>query len=253
MNKGFTLIETLVSLTLLLLAVLFSARITVFALEQARQAARAFPPDRNGRLLQELPVFPAFCRARNSPTAQHRQASREFKVSWRVKLDAPGLKRVRLRVAGAAAFAAAGFFTIEIHPGGNKMIKGFGILEMLVALSLGLGILTVIIAHSAESARVAKKITGNQERLEAIFHTVDTIKSDLNKCGMRLQEARQFFDIPPFASAAGGFTLQLRPGRRSAAGKRAAGAADPEDRRERFFQKGQGGADLQPAPGRPGN
>ena len=85
------------------------------------------------------------------------------------------------------------------------MIKGFGILEMLVALSLGLGLLTVIIAHSADSARLGKKITGNQERLEAIFHTVDTLKSDLNKCGMRLQEARQFFGIAPFAATTGGF------------------------------------------------
>jgi len=85
------------------------------------------------------------------------------------------------------------------------MIKGFGILEMLVSLSLGLGILTVIIAHASESGRVAKKITVNQERLEAIFHTVDTIKSDLNKCGMRLQEAGKFFNIPGFESAPGGF------------------------------------------------
>jgi len=85
------------------------------------------------------------------------------------------------------------------------MIKGFGILEMLVALSLGLGLLTVIIAHSADAARVGRKITGSQERLEAIFHTVDTIKCDLNKCGMRLQEARQFFPLAPFAAAAGGF------------------------------------------------
>ena len=83
------------------------------------------------------------------------------------------------------------------------MIKGFGLLEMLVALSLGLGILTVIIAHSAESGKVAKKITVNQERLEAIFHTVDTIKSDLNKCGMRLQEARQICNISCLVNAAG--------------------------------------------------
>jgi type II secretory pathway component PulJ len=88
------------------------------------------------------------------------------------------------------------------------MIKGFGILEMLIALSLGLGILTVIIAHSAESGKAARKITGNKQRLEAIFHTVDTIKSDLNKCGMRLQEARQFFNISCFTSAAGTFACE---------------------------------------------
>jgi hypothetical protein len=87
------------------------------------------------------------------------------------------------------------------------MIKGFGILEMLVSLSLGLGILTVIIAHAAEAGRVAKKVTGNQERLEAIFHTVDTIKSDLNKCGMRLQEAGKSFNIPGFESSPGGFKV----------------------------------------------
>ncbi|MCU0277119.1 MAG: hypothetical protein MUF02_09790 [Acidobacteria bacterium] len=85
------------------------------------------------------------------------------------------------------------------------MIKGFGILEMLVALSLGLGVLTVIIAHSTEAARVDRKVTANQERLEAIFHAVDTIKSDLNKCGMRLQEARPLCGLAPFTSTAGAF------------------------------------------------
>jgi len=87
------------------------------------------------------------------------------------------------------------------------MIKGFGILEMLVSLSLGLGILTVIIAHAAQSGRVAGRITGNQERLEAIFHTVDTIKLDLNKCGMRLQEAVRFFGIPGFEGNSDGFKV----------------------------------------------
>lgn len=85
------------------------------------------------------------------------------------------------------------------------MIKGFGILEMLIALSLGLGMLTVIIAHSTETARVERKVSANQERLEAIFHTVDTIKSDLNKCGMRLQEARTLCAIVPFRSEDKGF------------------------------------------------
>jgi hypothetical protein len=87
------------------------------------------------------------------------------------------------------------------------MIKGFGVLEMLVSLSLGLGVLTVIIAHAVETGRVAKKITGNQERLEAIFHTVDTIKSDLNKCGMRLQEAGKYFNVPGFESSPGQFKV----------------------------------------------
>jgi hypothetical protein len=87
------------------------------------------------------------------------------------------------------------------------MIKGFGVVEMLVSLSLGLGILTVIIAHAAQSSRVAGRITGNQERLEAIFHTVDTIKLDLNKCGMRLQDAVRLFGITGFEGGADGLKV----------------------------------------------
>jgi hypothetical protein len=34
--------------------------------------------------------------------------------------------------------------------------------------------------------------------MEAIFHTVDSIRSDLSKCGMRLQEASIRFGIPLF-------------------------------------------------------
>ena len=62
--------------------------------------------------------------------------------------------------------------------------------------------MTVIVASNSR----LKRSTGSQDRLEAIFHTVDTIKSDLNKCGMRLQEARQFCAITPFASTASSFT-----------------------------------------------
>ena len=62
--------------------------------------------------------------------------------------------------------------------------------------------MTVIVASNSN----LKRSIQSQERLEAIFHTVDTIKSDLNKCGMRLQEARQLCAIAPFASAADSFT-----------------------------------------------
>jgi hypothetical protein len=65
----------------------------------------------------------------------------------------------------------------------------------------------VIIAHATETGRIAKKITSNQERLEAIFHTVDTIKSDLNKCGMRLQEVCKLSNIPCFESSQGNFKV----------------------------------------------
>jgi len=86
------------------------------------------------------------------------------------------------------------------------VIRGFGLLEMLVALTLGLGVLTVIIAHSTGSAKVERKVAAGQERLEAIFHAVDAIKSDLNKCGMRLQEARPFAAVTPFTASSTSFS-----------------------------------------------
>lgn len=61
--------------------------------------------------------------------------------------------------------------------------------------------MTVIIA----STPAPIKTDGHPERLEAIFHTVDTIKSDLNKCGMRLHVCREFSGISPFTSSAGSF------------------------------------------------
>jgi len=54
--------------------------------------------------------------------------------------------------------------------------------------------MTVMIATKGATT----KVTSNQERLEAIFHSVDSIKSDLKKCGMRLQEARGKLNLPRF-------------------------------------------------------
>jgi len=62
--------------------------------------------------------------------------------------------------------------------------------------------MTAIVASDSRLKRSMR----SQDRLEAIFHTVDTIKSDLNKCGMRLQEARQFCGISPFTSTSSSFT-----------------------------------------------
>ncbi len=87
------------------------------------------------------------------------------------------------------------------------MIKGFSLLEMIVALSLGLGILTIVLTNISTTGQQAKKVLTSQERLEGIFHAVDTIKSDLNKCGMRLQEAAQLTPFPLFEYGADGFKL----------------------------------------------
>lgn len=109
MNKGFTLIETLVALTLLLLAVLFSARITIFALHQARQAGFRFRLMETGdyykHYLSSLPF-----QAPELEDGPHRQASHEFVVSWRVEAVAPGLKRVRMLAAEPRHSIAVDFY-----------------------------------------------------------------------------------------------------------------------------------------------
>jgi type II secretory pathway pseudopilin PulG len=89
------------------------------------------------------------------------------------------------------------------------MIKGIGMLEVVIALTLSLGILTIVLSSVSESTQQTKKITANQQRLEGIFRTVDTIKSDLGKCGMRLQEAARLFAIPMFERFETGFKLNF--------------------------------------------
>jgi len=109
MNKGFTLIETLVALTLLLVAVLFSARITIFALHQARQAGFRFrlmeAGDYYKHYLSSIPF-----QAPELANGAHCQVSREFVMSWRVAAVAPGLKRVRMRAAGPKHSIAVDFY-----------------------------------------------------------------------------------------------------------------------------------------------
>jgi prepilin-type N-terminal cleavage/methylation domain-containing protein len=98
MNKGFTLIETLVSVSLLLLAVLFSARVTIFALGQARNSLMRF------RLIEKLDYYKNYLSSLSLAAPElaegdHRQASREFMVSWRVKASGAFLKRIDLLAA----------------------------------------------------------------------------------------------------------------------------------------------------------
>jgi hypothetical protein len=99
MNKGFTLVETLVALALSMLAVLFGARITAFTLAQARQSSMRFRQietvDYYKNYLSSLP-FPA----PELADGGHRQVCREFVVSWRVEPAAAGLKRIKLQAAG---------------------------------------------------------------------------------------------------------------------------------------------------------
>lgn len=78
------------------------------------------------------------------------------------------------------------------------MVKGFTLLEMLVVLALLSVLLPMVLANVQASARCSQKIVNSQQRMESIFHTVDTLKSDLTKCGMRLQKASHTFGFPMF-------------------------------------------------------
>lgn len=81
------------------------------------------------------------------------------------------------------------------------MIKGFSLLEVIVSLTIGLSILVFVISNVSESTGHTKRIIGSQERMEAIFHTVEMIRSDLTKCGMRLLEPAKFLGFPLFVNS----------------------------------------------------
>ena len=99
MNKGFTIIETLVSLALLMLAVLFSARIMFFALDQSRQSSLRF------RLIETCDYYKNYLSslsfsAPDLADGSHRQVSQRFIVTWLVEPAEAGLKKINLLVAG---------------------------------------------------------------------------------------------------------------------------------------------------------
>ncbi len=87
------------------------------------------------------------------------------------------------------------------------MIKGFSLVEMLVVLALTSMLSTMVISHVVGANRCSQKIINNQQRMEAIFHTVDSIRSDLTKCGMKLQEAANRFGFPLFEHSTQSFKV----------------------------------------------
>ena len=87
------------------------------------------------------------------------------------------------------------------------MNQGLSIIELMIALALSLSILSIVIINVSQSASLSKKVINNQQRLESIFHTVDTIKSDLTKCGMRLQEAIKNFNLTVFENSSDRFMV----------------------------------------------
>jgi len=81
------------------------------------------------------------------------------------------------------------------------MNNGFSLLEVLIAMTISLSVLSIVISSVTDSTDSGKKIQENQAVLESIFHTVDALKTDLTKCGMRLQEAKKYFDFPVFTNS----------------------------------------------------
>ena len=78
-------------------------------------------------------------------------------------------------------------------------------MEVLVVLTISFTVLTVVITNITEGIAVSGKVTSKQQVLESLFFTVDTIKSDLTKCGMRLQEAKRYFNLPIFKHSENSF------------------------------------------------
>lgn len=87
------------------------------------------------------------------------------------------------------------------------MIKGFSLVEVIVVLALTCFLSTVVIAHVMGTNRCSQKIINNQQRMEAIFNTVDSIRSDLTKCGMKLREAAVRFGFPLFENSEQSFKV----------------------------------------------
>lgn len=85
------------------------------------------------------------------------------------------------------------------------MNSGFSLIEILVVLTISFTILTMVITNITEGVSVSNKIITKQQVLESLFFTVDTIKSDLTKCGMRLQEAKKYFNLPLFKHTGNSF------------------------------------------------
>jgi len=100
MNKGFTLIETLAALSLLLFAVLSSSRILVSALAWTRQSQTRF------RLVEKLDYFKNYLSSLPLSAPElvagcHDRTEGTVRVEWCVETAGTFLKRVRLAVATA--------------------------------------------------------------------------------------------------------------------------------------------------------
>jgi type II secretory pathway component PulJ len=78
------------------------------------------------------------------------------------------------------------------------MLRGFSVLEFIIVLAISMSVLTIVITSIGGSTGVSKQLIGHQQKMESICHTIEMLKSDLTKCGMRLQEAASIFNLSLF-------------------------------------------------------
>jgi prepilin-type N-terminal cleavage/methylation domain-containing protein len=119
MNRGFTLIETMITLAVVMLAVLANARVLTAALTQSRGAALRF------RLADKLEFYKNVLLSRPFDASElaagrHEQAADGVCVEWRVLDFSPTLKRLRLQAsAGGRSLSQAllrSRFLLEARP-----------------------------------------------------------------------------------------------------------------------------------------
>jgi len=78
------------------------------------------------------------------------------------------------------------------------MMKGFSLLELLVVLAICTGLLALLISAVFNTVGVSRRVISNHEKMESIFITIDMVRSDLTRCGARLQEAKSFLPFHLF-------------------------------------------------------
>lgn len=90
------------------------------------------------------------------------------------------------------------------------MNNGFSLLEFMVAMTITLMLLTLIVGQTSLIGQRSVRIISSQERIEALFNTVDFFKSDVGACGKRLQEAQLL--IPSLCYQTAPHQLTVRQG-----------------------------------------
>lgn len=119
------------------------------------------------------------------------------------------------------------------------MTKGFTLIEFMVALTLSASLLSLVVATITESLEPTKRVISHQEKMETIFHTMEMLKSDLTKCGMRLQEASQFLYFPLFENTNLSFKVIYGIGTEALKAPSLYGATSITVNKNEFFSQGR--------------